>query len=55
MDHPMGGHGVRPSGYVLEISSLAEALLDDAKGCDDSAKLTERLTLKVYALAENKN
>jgi hypothetical protein len=55
MDHPLGGYGVRPSGYVLEISSLAEALLDDAKGCDDSAKLTERLTLKVYALAENKN
>jgi hypothetical protein len=54
MDHPMGGHGIRPSGYVLEISSRAEAPLDDARGCDDSAKLTERLTLKVYALAENK-
>ena len=49
----MGGHGGRPSGYVLEISSLAEALLDDAKGCVDSAKLTERLTLKVYALGAN--
>jgi hypothetical protein len=45
MDHPLGGHGVRPSDYVLEISSLAEALLDVAKGCDDSAKLTERLSL----------
>ncbi|WP_419709506.1 hypothetical protein [Pseudomonas sp. NFX224] len=54
MDHPLGGYGVRPSGYLLGISSLAEAPFDDAKGCDDSAKLTERLTLKVYALAENK-
>ena len=54
MDHPLGGYGVRPSGYVLEISSLAEALFDEAKGCDDSAKLTERLTLKVYGLMENK-
>jgi hypothetical protein len=38
---------------LLEISSLAEALVDEAKGCDDSAKLTERLTLKVSALAAN--
>jgi hypothetical protein len=53
MDHPLGGYGVRPSGYVLGISSLAEALFDVAKGCIDSAKLTERLTLKVYALAAN--
>lgn len=50
----MGGHGIRPSGYVLEISSRAEAPFDDARGRDDNAKLTERLTLKVYSLAENK-
>jgi len=54
MDHPMGGHGGHPSGYVLEISSRAEAPFDDARGRDDNAKLTERLTLKVYSLAENK-
>nr|WP_180203498.1 hypothetical protein [Pseudomonas sp. SbOxS1]NYU03209.1 hypothetical protein [Pseudomonas sp. SbOxS1] len=50
----MGGHGGRPSGYVLEISSRAEAPFDDARGCDDNSKLTDRLTLKVSALAENK-
>ncbi|SDT56346.1 hypothetical protein SAMN04490206_3707 [Pseudomonas umsongensis] len=50
----MGGHGGHPSGYVLEISSRAEAPFDDARGRDDNAKLTERLTLKVYSLAENK-
>lgn len=50
----MSGHGGHPSGYVLEISSRAEAPFDDARGRDDNAKLTERLTLKVYSLAENK-
>jgi hypothetical protein len=53
MDHPLGGYG--PALLVMFWKSrvLQEAFLDVAKGCVDSAKLTERLTLKVYALAAN--
>jgi hypothetical protein len=53
MDHPLGGY--RPALLVMFWKSrvLQEPFLDEAKGCVDSAKLTERLTLKVYALAAN--
>jgi hypothetical protein len=45
MDHPLGGYGPALLVMYWGISSLAEALFDEAKGCIDSAKLTERLTL----------
>jgi hypothetical protein len=53
MDHPLGGYGSALLVMFWGSRVLQKRFWTKQKAEFDSAKLTERLTLKVYALLEN--
>ncbi|KFF46796.1 MULTISPECIES: hypothetical protein [Pseudomonas] len=53
MDHPLSGYKSALMVKYTEYRDLQKPFYDESKGHDDSAKLTEGLTLKVSAPAAN--